>query len=198
VARRYPEIAKTRPLHFIHHSHHIIQTGVLRVWSFLVRLDRLARAITCCVLIGAAAPASAADYVPPGAVGEQIAVYLDQSRVLKLPERTATLVVGNPLIADISVQAGGVLVLTGKGYGVTNLIALDRNGALLMEHPVQVQGSRENVVLVFRGVERESYSCTPDCSRRIMLGDSAPYFTANMSQFTTLNTQAQAGGAAPR
>jgi Flp pilus assembly secretin CpaC len=149
-------------------------------------------------LIGAAAPAFATDPVPTGAIGEQIAVYLDQSRVLKLPERTATLVVGNPLIADISVQTGGVLVLTGKGFGTTNLIALDRNGALLMEHPVQVLGPRENVVAMFRGVERESYSCTPDCNRRIMLGDTPAYFTANMAQFMNLNNQAQQTAAAPR
>lgn len=163
-----------------------------------MRIDRLARVFACCVSIGVAAPASAIDQVPPGAVGEQIAVYLDQSRVLKLPEGTATLVVGNPLIADISVQAGGVLVLTGKGYGVTNLIALNRSGTLLMEHPVQVLGPRDSVVSVYRGIERESYSCVPDCSRRVMLGDSAAFFSANMSQFTTLNAQAQANGMMPR
>jgi hypothetical protein len=163
-----------------------------------VRLDRLARAVTCFVLIGAATPALATDPTPVGAVGEQIAVYLDQSRVLKLPEGTATLVVGNPLIADISVQAGGVLVLTGKGFGTTNLIALDRNGALLMEHPVQVRGPQDSVVAVYRGVERESYSCTPLCERRIMLGDTPAYFTANMTQATTLNQQAQASGPQPK
>lgn len=163
-----------------------------------MRLDRWARAIACFVMVGATAPAFATDPAPVGAVGEQIAVYLDQSRVLKLPERTATLVVGNPLIADISVQAGGVLVLTGKSYGTTNLIALDRNGALLMEHPVQVQGPRDNVVVMYRGVERESYSCTPDCSRRIMLGDTPPYFTANMAQFQNLNAIAQSTAAQPR
>jgi len=164
-----------------------------------VRLDRLARVAACSVLLGIAAPAYATDPAPTGAVGETIAVYLDQSRVLKLPERTATLVVGNPLIADVSVQTGNVLVLTGKGYGTTNLIALDRNGALLMEHPVQVQGPSDNVVAVYRGVERESYSCTPDCSRRIMLGDTQTYFTSNMSQLTTMNAQVQAsGGPGPR
>ena len=162
-----------------------------------MRFDRMVRAVTCFILIGVTAPAFATDPAPTGAVGETIAVYLDQSRVLKLPERTATLVVGNPLIADISLQTGGVLVLTGKGFGTTNLIALDRNGALLMEHPVQVQGPRENVVAVYRGVDRESYSCTPDCNRRIMLGDTAAYFTANMNQYTSLNTQAQASGAPP-
>jgi Flp pilus assembly secretin CpaC len=170
----------------------------LRARSVVVRIDQAVRAILLFAGVVGVTPAVSADAVDPAAVGEQIAVYLDQSRVLKLPERTATLVVGNPLIADISVQAGGVLVLTGKGYGVTNLIALDRNGVLLMEHPVQVQGARDNVVAVYRGIERESYSCTPDCNRRVTLGDAAPYFTTNMSQFTTLNAQAQAGGAQPR
>jgi Flp pilus assembly secretin CpaC len=56
-------------------------------------------------------------------------VHLDQAKVLKLPEKTATLVVGNPLIADVAVQPGGIMVVTGKSYGVTNLVALDRGGA---------------------------------------------------------------------
>ena len=162
-----------------------------------MRFDRLARAVACFALISIP-PASAAEPVPVAAIGEQIAVYLDQSRVLKLPERTATLVVGNPLIADISVQAGGVLVLTGKSFGTTNLIALDRNGALLMEHPVQVHGPRDNVVAMYRGIERETYSCTPECSRRIMLGDSAAYFTAGMNQYMNLNTQIQSSAPPPK
>ena len=161
-----------------------------------MRLDRLVRVATCFVLIGVA-PAFATDPTPVGAVGEQIAVYLDQSRVLKLPERTATLVVGNPLIADISVQTGGVLVLTGKSFGSTNLIALDRNGALLMEHPVQVHGPRDNVVALYRGIERETYSCTPECNRRITLGDSVAAFTAGINQYTVLNAQVQSSAPAP-
>ena len=51
-----------------------------------------------------------------------------------------TLVIGNPMIADVSMQSGGLMVVTGKGYGVTNLIALDRNGATLMEKQVSVKG----------------------------------------------------------
>ena len=27
--------------------------------------------------------------------------------------------IGNPLIADATVQPGGIMVITGKGYGVT-------------------------------------------------------------------------------
>ena len=48
---------------------------------------------------------------------------------MKLPEKVSTIVVGNPLIADVAVQSGGLVVVTGKGYGTTNLIVLDRAGA---------------------------------------------------------------------
>ncbi len=54
-------------------------------------------------------------------IREPVTVHLDQAKLLKLPERTATLVIGNPLIADAAVQPGGVLVITGKSYGMTNL-----------------------------------------------------------------------------
>ena len=54
-----------------------------------------------------------------------------------------------------SMQPGGLMVVTGKGYGVTNLIALDRNGATLMEKQVSVKGPYANTVVVYRGVHRE-------------------------------------------
>src|SRR5450631_2744703 len=68
--------------------------------------------------------ALAADPVVESTVREPITVNLDQAKLVKLPERTATLVIGNPLIADAAVQPGGVVVLTAKSYGVTNLVAL--------------------------------------------------------------------------
>jgi Flp pilus assembly secretin CpaC len=113
---------------------------------------------------------------------ETLVVTVDQATVMKLPEKVATIVVGNPLIADVAVQSGGLVVVTGKGYGSTNLIALDRTGAVLMERSVVVRGATDQSVRVYRGVERETYSCTPDCERRITLGDSVPYFQATIDQ----------------
>ena len=134
---------------------------------------------------------------PVSQSGATIMVHLDQARLLKVPDGTSTLVVGNPLIADVAVQSGGTLVVTGKGYGNTNLVALDRSGSVIMEHQVQVQGPLGSVIVVYRGVERESYSCTPDCQRRITLGDTQNYFAATLGQSSSLNAQAQ-GGAASR
>jgi Flp pilus assembly secretin CpaC len=160
------------------------------------RRSRFHAVLAAAVAAGVPAAAQATEPVAAtfavAAAGEPVTVYLDQAKLLRLPEQTATLVVGNPLIADVTVQPGGILVVTGKSYGVTNLVALDRNGSVLMEHPIQVQGPRD-VVVVYRGVERESYSCMPNCERRITLGDSANYFTATLTQSGNLNAIAQGG-----
>jgi Flp pilus assembly secretin CpaC len=114
---------------------------------------------------------------------------------VKLPDRIATLVIGNPLIVDATLQAGGNMVLTGKGYGATNLMALDRNGKVLFETTVRVEAPKDTLV-VFRGLERQTYSCTPNCERQIMLGDAEAGFNAVLGQTTARNGQAQ--GAAAR
>ena len=147
--------------------------------------------LASCFAFGIAA-LIAALAAPAIAHAGDIDIVVDQARLVKLPERVTTVVIGNPLIADATVQGGGLLVITGKGYGLTNLIALDRAGAVLMEKSVEVRGPRDDVVVVHRGVERETYSCAPDCQRRITLGDSPAYFDAAISQTVTRNSQAGA------
>ena len=124
-----------------------------------------------------------------------ITVVMDQASLLKLPDRVATIVVGNPMIADVSLQPGGTMVITGKGYGVTNILVLDRAGTVLMQKTVEVQGPDADVVVMYRGIERETYSCTPICERRLTLGDSNVVFDNGVSQAGSRNALAQ--GAPP-
>jgi Flp pilus assembly secretin CpaC len=77
----------------------------------------------------ASSPLAAADFT----------VIMDQAKLVKLPDKVATIVVGNPMIADVSLQPGGMMVITGKGYGVTNLVVLDRVGTVLMQKTIEVQ-----------------------------------------------------------
>ena len=84
---------------------------------------------------------------------EPISVQLDQARILKLPERAATVVIGDPLIADLSIQPGGLAVVTGKAYGATNVVVLDNSGAVLMEKTIEVKGPTDPIVVVYRGVD---------------------------------------------
>ena len=125
-----------------------------------------------------------------------VAVNVDQAKLVKLPARVATIVVGNPLIADVALQAGGVMVVTGKGYGATNFIAMDRSGEVLVDRTIQVEGPTDQVITVYRGVDRESWSCVPICQQRVTLGDGDKYFKAAMDQAGALSGQA-AGAAKP-
>ena len=126
----------------------------------------------------------------------QISVNVDQAKLVKLPARVATIVVGNPLIADVTLQSGGIVVVTGKGYGATNFIAMDRGGEVLVDRQIQVEGPTEQLVTVYRGVDRESYSCTPICQRRMTLGDGEVYFKSAIDQAGALNNQASGVAAA--
>jgi hypothetical protein len=145
--------------------------------------------------------------VSPALAGPPIAVSLDQATIMKLPDRAATVVVGNPLIADLAIQPGGIAIITGKGYGATNFVVMDHSGAVLSEQIVEVRGPNEPIVVVYRGVTRQTYSCTPDCSPRITLGDTGKsdfdketalytdYFKNTLEQSVTRNTQAMSAGA---
>ena len=75
-----------------------------------------------------------------------IAVNVDQAKLVKLPAEVATIVVGNPLIADVTLQNGGIVVVTGKGYGATNFIAMDRAGEVLVDRLIQVEGPTDQLV----------------------------------------------------
>jgi Flp pilus assembly secretin CpaC len=121
---------------------------------------------------------------------DTIAVNVDQAKLVKLPGRVATIVVGNPLIADVTLQAGGIIVVTGKGYGATNFIAMDRGGEVLVDRVIQVEGPTDQLVTVYRGIDRESYSCMPICQRRVTLGDGETYFKSAMDQAGSLSGQA--------
>ncbi len=157
------------------------------------RLSGAWGAASLLLLIEASAVGGAALAAP-----ETLTITLDQATLMKLPEKVSTIVIGNPLIADVTVQAGGIVVVTGKGYGTTNLIALDRSGATLAERSIVVQGARDRVVVVYRGVERESYSCTPICERRITLGDTPTFFDSTLGQVGSRTGQAAGGPASTK
>lgn len=136
-----------------------------------------------------AAPAFAA-----GSASEDILrITLDQAQVAKLPTNTATVIIGNPAIADVTTLKNGAgMVVTGKGYGQTNLIALDAQGNLLDEKQIHVDPSNK-VLVVQRGASRESYSCDPVCMPSAVLGDDPSVFTTVSGQVTAHDSFAGRG-----
>ena len=147
---------------------------------------RVAATSLAIILCGAAAAA-------PRTQSESVIVAVDHAKVVRLPEKAQTVVVGNPAIADVSMQRNGVMIVTGKSFGVTNLIALDASGALLAESLVRVGAASDTVLTVQRGMNRESYACSPDCQPAVQMGDAKEYFTDAAGQAAARNALATAG-----
>ena len=145
---------------------------------------RLLQKIGCIIplMLGMMIPAVTPVHANEQATGEGILVVLDQAKLIKMPKGTETIVIGNPLIADISVQKNGVMVITGRGTGRTNVIALDSQGTIISESVVQVVPQTVGRLLVQRGVDRATYDCAPNCMPTIALGDEDKHFNATIDQ----------------
>jgi len=118
-------------------------------------------------------------------------VRLDEATLLRLGMQAQTMVIGNPSIADAVVNDGKTIVITGKSFGTTNLIALDRRGEIIIERQVWVQPPSVSILTVQRGDEQETYSCSPQCRRTAVIGDTNKNFADIVNQAQTRNGLAQ-------
>jgi Flp pilus assembly secretin CpaC len=112
------------------------------------------------------------------AKAEDLVVKYDQSQLLRLPRPAAEIIIGNPSIADVTVQSGNLLVVTGKSFGITNFIVLDAERSVIWDSRVLVRRDDVKVVNLQRGINRRSFNCTPQCNPQIVIGDEAAYFNA--------------------
>lgn len=122
-----------------------------------------------------------------GEAGDEIRVILDQAKVMRIAAPAATIIIGNPAIADATMQDQQTLVITGRTYGTTNLIILDGEGEPITDTQIVVEGPTLNRVTVYRGVNRFSYSCGGACEAAVVPGDANDFFG---------NIQSQAGARA--
>jgi len=105
-------------------------------------------------------------------------VRYDQSQLIRLPRPATEVIIGNPSIADVAIQGGNLLVVTGKSFGVTNIIALDAQRNVIQDQRVVVDHDDGRTLSLYKGTKRESYTCTPQCSPTITVGDALEYFDA--------------------
>lgn len=107
--------------------------------------------------------ACAAMLAVPAGASEAIQVLMNQAKIVKLARPADTIVIGNPDIADASVQDASTIVLTGKGFGVTNLVILDADGVPIVDEQIVVSRHFANSVRVYRRAEVQTLSCAPYC-----------------------------------
>lgn len=121
-------------------------------------------------LPGLAFAAALLSLAGPAIAANDVTIYADQAKIIHVTGQPGTVVVGNPYIADVTVQ-GERVVLMGRNYGVTNVIILDREGKQLAALDVTVQITDKNAVHVFKAGGRMSLACAPVCEQTLQVGD---------------------------
>lgn len=134
-----------------------------------------------CILLATVAPTLAMDNAP-------IDVKVNMARVLRMSAPAATVIVGNPGIADVTIQDPQTLILTGKSYGQTNLIVLDAYGEPIADTLIDVVQMQAGVTTVYQGQSRTTLSCAPVCQPTIMLGDDNAFTTQALASSQLIQT----------
>jgi Flp pilus assembly secretin CpaC len=127
---------------------------------------------------------------------QNITVYADRAKLLKIEGRPSAVVVGNPMIADVTIQSNNMLAVHGRHFGNTNLIILDNQGNELASLLINVIRPQANNVEMFKGgaegkiVGKYSYTCSPECESVVMPGDDNDYNASIAGQISTKSKEA--------
>lgn len=118
-----------------------------------------------------------------------VSVEVDRPHILKLPRAASAVVVGDPQVADVAVHTTDTLLVLGRSYGTTRLIAMDAAGRVIAEQDIVVgEHTPQTTLRVYQGTEgRESYHCAPRCLAAPSLGDAARFRAVNRPNAPGLN-----------
>lgn len=105
------------------------------------------------------------------AAAETMTVDQNGADVVQVDGNVTSIIVGNPMIAEVSVLDGGVLVVHGRLFGTTRILALDDAGTALADLTVTVTAPTGEQVALFRGPRQRTYSCPDNCYATFQPGD---------------------------
>lgn len=124
----------------------------------------------------------------------QIWLTMDQVRPYELVKPAGQIVVGNPAIADVTVQDKDRVFLFGKAPGMTNMYIFDDQGEFVDNLVIRVRATTQDMLVMHRGSERTTYTCTTNCEATVTVGDTANTFS-QLNQQVNAKVQQAAQGA---
>ena len=121
----------------------------------------------------------------------QIWLTMDQVRPYQIEQPAGNIVIGNPAIADITVQDNQNILLFGKSPGLTNIFIFDEQGNTIENVMVRVRSQNSDMLTFYHGAARTTYNCTSNCEVTITVGDTPKAFETTIEQVDKKYEQAQ-------
>lgn len=100
-------------------------------------------------------------------------IEIDSATRVQLRAPAGSVIVANPRIADVTVVDANTLFITGKGYGVTDVVVVDALGRSLFQTQIVVSAGSTGAVRVWRGGDATDMACGSTCSPSVR-SSSAP------------------------
>ena len=121
---------------------------------------------------------------------------LNKTQILRLSQPAAAVIIGNPQVADISVQSDKTLFMIGRGYGETNILILDAYDNVLLESVITVvpPRNRQQVNVIMGNEGTQSYHCAPYCQPAPQLGNSPDFISSSSGKAGAANGDAVLSG----
>lgn len=97
---------------------------------------------------------------------ENLGVAAGQAANISLAAPVRDIVVGDPMVADVSLVGERTLVVMGKRPGVTTIMAFDAAGRTLANRQVVVSENGGGSLTVYRGnISAFNYACGEQCTK---------------------------------
>lgn len=132
-------------------------------------MSRISSLLLSAALLAAPLAAPLAANAQDGALNVEI----DRSARVQLRGAAASIIVGNPQIADVSLVDANTMFIVGKGYGVTEVVAVDGVGRTLFQREIVVSGGSTGSVRVWRGAQATDMTCGASCSPSVRTAPAA-------------------------
>ena len=134
--------------------------------------------------------------VPAHAAG--VSVAMDEVRTVTFPKSVATIYVGNPSIADINMIDSRHAFVQGKGYGRTNIVALNHDNVTVFNTHISVTGGEGGgTVTLNRGAQRITLNCAGGrCEPTPVPGDDQKAYDTESGQVSSHQSAARGMAAA--
>ena len=170
-------------------------------------MRRLLKALPLVLSLAAFGAASAEEKL----VEKHLNIDWQQAHVVKLDKAAASVIVGDPTIADVSLEDPNTVILFGKSPGETNLIVFDSNHKLVVSASVTVTpevARHVSIIGPVGGAPNETlYSCGNRCVRILSPSDiqfkatisttASAAASTSQSATGTAGAEGQAAGSAP-
>ena len=132
-------------------------------------MPRLLPILLAAVCAAAPLAAAAQSHAQSGTMNVEI----DRYARVQLSAPAASVIVANPAIADVTMVDASTLFILGKGYGVTEVVAVDGLGRTLFQREVVVTGGNTGAVRVWRGAQATEMACGSTCAPSVRRAQGA-------------------------